>query len=69
MVPFGTKSILHSYDKIIYNVLERQLGALTIITRTCLGRGATGFTSPSGSGMSALLISLRRYPVKDAMKS
>lgn len=30
----------------------------------CLGKGATGFTSPSGIEMSAFLISLSRYPVK-----
>lgn len=30
----------------------------------CLGKGATGFTSLSGSEMSAFLTSLRRYPVK-----
>lgn len=31
----------------------------------CLGKGATGFISPSGSGISAFLISLRRYPEKE----
>lgn len=31
---------------------------------TFLGEGATGFTSLSGSEMSAFFISLRRYPVK-----
>lgn len=36
---------------------------------TCLGKGATGFTSPSGSEMSAFLTSLRRYPVKNKEKS
>lgn len=33
------------------------------MTITCLGNGAAGFTSPSGSGMSSFLISLKRYPV------
>lgn len=31
---------------------------------TCLGKGAPGFTSLSGSEISAFLTSLRRYPVK-----
>lgn len=30
---------------------------------TCLGKGVAGFTSVSGSEISAFLISLRRYPV------
>lgn len=36
---------------------------------TCLGKGATGLTSPSGSEMSAFLISLRRYPVRNKEQS
>lgn len=32
---------------------------------TCFGKGATGFTSLSGSEMSAFLTSLSRYPVKN----
>lgn len=35
----------------------------------CLGKGATGFTSPSGSEMSAFLTSFRRYPVKKKLRA
>lgn len=37
---------------------------LTMMDMVCLGKGATGLTSPSGSAISAFLISFRRYPAR-----
>lgn len=50
-------------DQLISRAKQTNSAELTIMTITCLGKGAAGFTSSSGSGMSSFLISLRRNPV------